>query len=326
MSDEAQPVATTTEEGSGNAQPEIPRDPIAESVDAAVAEVKGKGGATETATPADEPAKVDDASAKETTDESAKAEPSFYSKDELDAMKPGELIHLDMNRVPAEVRGIISAARKMLAQGFQELADAKKQKSDSSETKQLEEKQLTDEELYDLAMEGPAGFRKSQEIFLKQSLPGIAKALNVDPEIGAEFIETRRLNAAIDLATETFEDLADPAFKAAVGAELRKDQKLALRVRTAVGNGDTESAALAIEAAAARATKAQVSAAAKTQQKTDAETEKQKAKDDKATRAAKENSASVASRSTTRGAQPKAGKMTVDRSIDEAVAAVRTAR
>jgi hypothetical protein len=325
MDPNAEPLATETQDGSTpSAEPTEPVDKIAEAVDAAFLQVRGEGGALEAAAPgADEPAKADEGKGDEEKKETPASEPSFYSKAELDEMKPGALIHLDMNRVPVELRGMVGAVRKALAQGFQEIADAKKSKQPDP-TESGQPKALSKEELYDMAMDGPEGFDKAMRAWAEQNMPGLLRKSGVDPDITSKQAEKEYLADAIDLASETFEDLSQPEFKAAVGAELKANPNLATRLRKALAESNVEAASDIIEKAAALATKRLASETVKTRQKTDAEAQKQKEKDDKATRAAKENSASVASKVNTKGPGPRPAKMTSDQAVDAAFAAVRS--
>lgn len=327
MGQDGKPLETETQDA-GTQKSEPAADPIAEAVQNATREVNGDGGTEEaaaTATDEQDEAPVADEDAPETEKEPEQpAKPSLYTKDELDAMKPGALIHLDMNRVPPEYRGLVGATRKLLAQGFQEIADAKKAREeakDNGSQKQgkAEGEDLTDEQLYDMAMEGPQGFRKAVQIMLEQENPKLLKKIGVDPEVSKRSAEASYLDDAIDLASETFEDLNDKEFRSAVGGVLRQDQKLATRLGDAIDKGDVERAADVVEVAAARAMKLKTADATKQQQKAKTEADKDKEKTDRATKAAKELSATAASRSTTKGPQPKAGPVDVGESVRNAV-------
>lgn len=243
--------------------------------------------------------------------------------DDVDDMKPGEVVNLSLKRVRPEDRDTVRRMKAQLSKAFQAAAAAQTAKRNGEDPpekkptkKQAEEKTYSDEELYEMAMEGPEGFKKATQIAMAKNLDDLLEARGIAPkseqERTAELVED-----AIDLSARSKEyaDLKDDRFRQEVGTILASDddlnQKFARAIARAIEFGDTEGIQMVVEKAADRAKTARYkrTEAARARQRTDKETLNAK------------ETGSLAAKSTTKSAPPapKKGAVPVEDSVGDAI-------
>lgn len=264
-----------------------PADFVTDHVQKAISQVKnaGQGAATESA-PSQDPAPKESAAAEGTTaktepkeepksqdkpEEPKKAtpeQPGLYTPDELKKVK--DVFDIDPDRYPEELRPFLRKAQRAITKGFQDLAAERKnapagstetavKDTEKQPTRSADEKTITDEELYEMALESPAGLRKAFQTFVSQEVKPALKAQKSEEESQQrEQMEARsKLTAdAIDVVTEQFPELETREFQALVAKEIESDKRLA---KVVAHSDDEDAIQLAITTAAERA-KAKASA------------------------------------------------------------------
>jgi hypothetical protein len=247
------------------------------SVDEAVADalkqVAGPGAAKESATDdteqpedettgeetQDETTEGDDTESEGEEDESGEDETSdeLLTLDDVEDMRPGEVMSLSLKRVKPEDHAAVRLLKSQLSRQAQALAEDRRRRegetnTDTKPEKKQQEKSLSRDELYEMAMEGPEGFDRALDLALEQRLDAALAKRNIkapsEQEQQAELIDD-----AIQGAIENkYAELADPKFRKAVAAELAEDAVLGRRMENALKAKDTEKLELIIEKAADR--------------------------------------------------------------------------
>lgn len=321
-------------------------DPLSEAVDAAIAEVTGEGGASDTPTTTEterKPEPEEEAAAEKVAPSKTEANPEEERADEGESSSEEEkkkadsvefytpkdyeeidLFDLDMERVPPELRPSIRKAKATITRRHQVEAQRRREESQqpnsqkTEPTKKAEATELSDDELWEKAMESPAGMREAFTTFMRQNLPQLAEEqLGVNPERMRQEEQTSRVREAIELASDLHPELLnDDAFKSEVGKQLASDP----RFQRAVSVNDPEMMSIAIEAASSRVKLAKDAKAKTESQRATAEAQR-KAAEAKAAKekATAQEKGSKAAQATTHSPAPKpgGGKLSMEEAMEK---------
>lgn len=332
-----QSAAATQSPAGGTGSGETKRDTLAEAIEKATATVTGSS-ATKDGASAKKPTETEGAAAAEADDteegaaegagegegdegeegeqDSAEGdgEPKPYTREELAALKPGDIFNLDMERVPAEYRDFVRGLKAVVTREYQALGNARKgtrSEQPTGDKDKPEAKKLSRQDLFDKANEGPEGFAEALDSYTDQRLSEFAETHGLTQERAEAERNDAIVTDAIAIATEAHPELSDPGFRKQVGNVMQGDSVMARRLESAITGRDPEKLAMVVEQATLR-----VKAARHNQ----TEKARQAAKRTKETSTAT-SVGSLAAESTTRGSSKQGGTKTLGDSLDEAIKA-----
>lgn len=325
--------ATTTKSTSGKPT-SLPS--VDEAVEAAWEQVGG-GAAEESATD-DEDEREDETTdpdgSDETTDDGAdtesdegdadagegeteeEGESDMLSADDFDDLKPGQQINVPLKSVRPEDRDYVRRVKANLSRAFQAASERRRNGDDESTERTPEKKQektYTDDELFEMAQDGPEGFKRAQQIYLDQNIDSALERRGIKAPSEQE-VHSTLVDRAIEISVKNgYPELNDAKFRLDVANQLRGNDVTARRFNRALKSGDPEMLAPVIEVAVERV---------KADRYKRTEAMRAKTKTAKETETARERG-SVAATSTTRSSTAaKPRPTTVEGSVEAAIKSV----